>query len=167
MKNGSVGPTFGCFCCRGLGHQDTVVVSALVDSGVAINLIDQHLVEELRLATRPSETPLRVMVVDNRPIWNCLITCQTIPLILQDLIDHYVITYSDYILIYSASYDDHISHVTTVLTRLLCHHEKCEFHKDSITLLGYMISKRGVEMDCREVRVVTDWPELTNVKELQ
>ncbi|KAK3559954.1 hypothetical protein QTP86_030312, partial [Hemibagrus guttatus] len=62
---------------------DTVVVSALVDSGVAINLIDQHLVEELRLATRPSKTPLRVMVVDNRPIWNCLITCQTIPLILQ------------------------------------------------------------------------------------
>ncbi|KAK3513637.1 hypothetical protein QTP70_028824 [Hemibagrus guttatus] len=92
--------------------------------------------------------------------------------IFKDLIDLYVVIYIDDILIYSASYDNHVHHVTTVLTWLLCHQlyvkaKKCEFHKDSIKFLGYVILKRGVEMDCSKVRAVTDWPELTTVKDLQ
>ncbi|KAK3519842.1 hypothetical protein QTP70_006677 [Hemibagrus guttatus] len=69
--------------------------------------------------------------------------------IFKDLINKYVITYIDNILIYSTSYNNHIHNVRTVLTRLLQHQlyvkaEKCEFHKDTITFLGYIISQRGV-----------------------
>ncbi|KAK3516623.1 hypothetical protein QTP70_022039 [Hemibagrus guttatus] len=55
----------------------------LVDSGGAINLINHHLVEELRLPTLPCGTPLRVTAVDNRPIRKSFITRQTIPMTLQ------------------------------------------------------------------------------------
>ncbi|KAK3534036.1 hypothetical protein QTP86_000631 [Hemibagrus guttatus] len=55
----------------------------LVDSGVAINLIDHHLVEELRLPVRLCETQLWVTAVDNQPIGEGLITHITTPLTLQ------------------------------------------------------------------------------------
>ncbi|KAK3552679.1 hypothetical protein QTP86_020834 [Hemibagrus guttatus] len=47
---------------------------------------------------------------------------------------------------------EHIKHVLEVLAHLLQHSlfikaEKCEFHEDTITFLGYMISQKGVEMD--------------------
>ncbi|KAK3545984.1 hypothetical protein QTP70_018816 [Hemibagrus guttatus] len=63
-------------------------------------------------------------------------------------------------------------HVREVLSRLQQHHlyvklEKCEFHWATVTFLGYMISRRGVEMDVVKVRVVTDWPAPTMVRELQ
>ncbi|KAK3561430.1 hypothetical protein QTP86_002543 [Hemibagrus guttatus] len=53
-----------------------VVVSALVDSGAAVNLIDHHLVEELYL---PCETPLQVMAINNRPNGKGLSVQQTTP----------------------------------------------------------------------------------------
>ncbi|KAK3538552.1 hypothetical protein QTP86_006716 [Hemibagrus guttatus] len=92
--------------------------------------------------------------------------------IFKDIINQYVITYIDDILIYSTSYDDHVHHVQTVLTRLLHHQfyvkaEKCEFHKNSIKFLGYVISQMGVEMDSSKVKAVTDRPEPTTIKELQ
>ncbi|KAK3545947.1 hypothetical protein QTP70_016963 [Hemibagrus guttatus] len=92
--------------------------------------------------------------------------------IFRDAINQYVITYIDDILIYSATYVEHVCHIRNVLTRLLQHQlyvksEKCEFHKDSITFLGYVISQKRVEMDTSKVRTVMDWPELTTVKELQ
>lgn len=65
--------------------------------------------------------------------------------ILKDLIGHYVTAYIDDILIYSASYDDHVHHIRTVQTHQLLHYQifvkakKCEFHRDSITFLGYII----------------------------
>ncbi|KAK3518591.1 hypothetical protein QTP70_004087 [Hemibagrus guttatus] len=77
--------------------------------------------------------------------------------IFKYLLGSYVITYIDDILIYSATYKDHICHVTTVLTRLLHNQlyvkaEKCEFHMDSIMFLGNVISKKGVEMDSSKVK---------------
>lgn len=77
------------------------------------------------------------------------------------LIDHCVVTYIDDILIYSSSYDGHVLHVRTVLTRLqqqqLCFKaEKCEFHKNSLIFLRYVISLKRVEMDSGKVRAVMD-----------
>lgn len=86
--------------------------------------------------------------------------------------DKYVIAYIDDILIYSPLYQDHVLHVRMVLTRLLRHQlyvkaKKCEFHQETITFLGYMISWRGVEMDTCKVKAVMDWPKSTKVKDLQ
>ncbi|KAK3570670.1 hypothetical protein QTP86_024756 [Hemibagrus guttatus] len=45
--------------------------------------------------------------------------------------------------------------------------EKCEFHRTTITFLGYVISRQGVEMDLTKLRAVTEWPNPTKIKELQ
>ncbi|KAK3574414.1 hypothetical protein QTP86_006579 [Hemibagrus guttatus] len=85
---------------------------------------------------------------------------------------HGVIAYIDDILVYSKSLEEHVLHVREVLSRLQRHHlyvklEKCEFHRRTVTFLGYVISQRGVEMDMVKVRAVTDWPAPTTVRELQ
>ncbi|KAK3507064.1 hypothetical protein QTP70_003874 [Hemibagrus guttatus] len=92
--------------------------------------------------------------------------------IFKDMLNCYVIVYIDDLLIYSTNREEHACHVRTILTRLLQYQlyakaEKCEFHKDSITFLGYVISRWGVEMDADKVKAVTDWPEPTTVKKLQ
>ncbi|KAK3531983.1 hypothetical protein QTP86_002274 [Hemibagrus guttatus] len=68
--------------------------------------------------------------------------------------------------------EEHVRQVREVLTRLQRHHlyvklEKCEFHRTTVTFLGYVISHQGVEMDVAKVRAVTEWPAPTTVRELQ
>ncbi|KAK3523070.1 hypothetical protein QTP86_012653 [Hemibagrus guttatus] len=67
---------------------------------------------------------------------------------------------------------DHVRQVREVLARLQQHHlfvklEKCEFHRTTVTFLGYVISPRGVEMDTNKVRAVSEWPASATIKELQ
>ncbi|KAK3571260.1 hypothetical protein QTP86_005974 [Hemibagrus guttatus] len=92
--------------------------------------------------------------------------------VFQDLLGKGVIAYIDDILVYSKSLEEHVLHVREVLSRLQRHHlyvklEKCEFHRTTVTFLGYVIFQRGVEMDMVKVRAVTDWPAPTTVRELQ
>ncbi|KAK3556046.1 hypothetical protein QTP70_001857 [Hemibagrus guttatus] len=83
-----------------------------------------------------------------------------------------VIAYIDDILVYSASMEDHVRQVWEVLTRLQRHHlfvkqEKCEFHRTTVTFLGYVISHQGVEMDVDKVRAMTEWSAPATIQELQ
>lgn len=64
--------------------------------------------------------------------------------VFRDMLNHYVIAYIDDILIYSPNLEQHITHVRAILRRLADHHlyvklEKCEFHRPSVTFLGYII----------------------------
>ncbi|KAK3534931.1 hypothetical protein QTP70_002016 [Hemibagrus guttatus] len=45
--------------------------------------------------------------------------------------------------------------------------EKCEFHVQRMSFLGYNVSYQGVEMDNSKITAVTEWPRPTTVKELQ
>ncbi|KAK3573221.1 hypothetical protein QTP86_015130 [Hemibagrus guttatus] len=92
--------------------------------------------------------------------------------VFQDILGKWVIAYIDDILVYSTSLEEHIHHVRAVLSRLQQNHlyvkpEKCEFHRTTITFLGYVILRQGVEMDLTKVQTVTEWPNPTTVKELQ
>ncbi len=92
--------------------------------------------------------------------------------IFRDMLDRWVIVYIDDILIYSDTQEEHIRHVRSVLKRLLQHQlyvkaEKCEFHRTTPILLGYIISQDGVSMDDKKVQAVLDWPQPQTVKELQ
>ncbi|KAK3524119.1 hypothetical protein QTP70_017974 [Hemibagrus guttatus] len=56
-----------------------------------------------------------------------------------------VIGYIDDIMVYSASFKEHVRHVRTVLShlqrnRLYVKQEKCEFHCNNVMFLGYVIS---------------------------
>ncbi|KAK3544929.1 hypothetical protein QTP86_029225 [Hemibagrus guttatus] len=88
--------------------------------------------------------------------------------VFQDLLGKGVIAYIDDILVYSTSMEEHVRQVREVLTRLQQHHlyvklEKCEFHRSTVTSLGYVISRHGVEMDVGKVQAVTKWPAPTTV----
>ncbi|KAK3570304.1 hypothetical protein QTP86_017185 [Hemibagrus guttatus] len=92
--------------------------------------------------------------------------------VFQDLLGKWVIVYIDDILVYSKSLEEQVLHVREVLSHLQQHHlyvklEKCKVHRTTVTFLGYVISRQGVEMDMAKVRVVTDWPAPTTVRELQ
>ncbi|KAK3531229.1 hypothetical protein QTP70_015226, partial [Hemibagrus guttatus] len=92
--------------------------------------------------------------------------------VFHDLLGRWVIAYIDDILVYSNSPEEHVRHVREVLSRLQRHHlyvklEKCEFHRTTVTFLGYVISQRGVEMDAVKVRSVTEWPAPTTIREMQ
>ncbi|KAK3553203.1 hypothetical protein QTP86_031797 [Hemibagrus guttatus] len=89
-----------------------------------------------------------------------------------DLLGKGVIAYIDDILVYSSSMEEHVRMAREVLGRLQQHHlyaklEKCEFHRSTVTFLGYVISRHGVEMDVVKVQAVTEWPAPNSVRELQ
>ena len=44
---------------------------------------------------------------------------------------------------------------------------KCEFHKDSIEYLGFIISIDGLRMAQDKVQIILDWPEPRRVKDIQ
>ncbi|KAK3551051.1 hypothetical protein QTP70_011507 [Hemibagrus guttatus] len=88
--------------------------------------------------------------------------------VFQDLLGRGVIAYIDDILVYSTSMQDHVRLVREVLARLQRHHsfvklEKCEFHRATVTFLGYVISHQGVEMDVNKVRAVTERSALATI----
>ncbi len=92
--------------------------------------------------------------------------------VFRDMLNQWVIVYIVDILIYSETYEEHVRHVRTVLKRLLQHQlyakaEKCEFHQETISFLGYVISSGGVAMDEQKVQAVVNWPQPTTLKELQ
>ncbi|KAK3522991.1 hypothetical protein QTP86_010489 [Hemibagrus guttatus] len=89
--------------------------------------------------------------------------------VFQDLLGKWVIAYIDDILVYSTTMEEHVCHVGEVLSRLQRHHlyvkpEKCEFHRTTVTFLGYVISRQGVEMDAVKVQAVTEWSSPTTVQ---
>ncbi|XDV19520.1 hypothetical protein PO909_024978 [Leuciscus waleckii] len=86
--------------------------------------------------------------------------------IFKDLLNQFVVAYIDDILIYSKYEAEHINHVKIVLSRLLENQlyvkaEKCEFHVNQTSFLGYHISHHGVKMDGLKVQAVTEWPQPT------
>ncbi len=92
--------------------------------------------------------------------------------VFRDMLNQWVIVYIDDILIYSETYEEHVIHLRTVLKRPLQHQlyakaEKCEFHQEAISFLGYIISSGGVAMDEQKVQAVVNWPQPTTLKELQ
>ncbi|KAI4874420.1 hypothetical protein NFI96_032055 [Prochilodus magdalenae] len=44
---------------------------------------------------------------------------------------------------------------------------KCEFHKSTLSYLGYILSPQGVQMDDSKIQAVLKWPQPHTVKELQ
>ena len=92
--------------------------------------------------------------------------------VLRDFINRFVVVYLDDILIYSGSMEEHISHVCQVLTRLLENRlfvkaEKCDFHVDTVSFLGYIIQSGSIKPDPEKIRAVEEWPVPKSRKELQ
>ena len=92
--------------------------------------------------------------------------------IFYDLLNVCVIIYLDNILIYSNNMFEHHQHVKEVLKHL-CKAglydkaEKYEFHSKLVEYLGYILSSSGLTMFNNKVKIIQDWPESKEVKDIQ
>ncbi|MBW0523644.1 hypothetical protein O181_063359 [Austropuccinia psidii MF-1] len=83
--------------------------------------------------------------------------------IFQNLHDVYVVVYFDDIMVFSKSGEEHVTHVSTVLSRLRANNlfstaSKCLFHVSSVEYHGYVVSSEGLKMDQAEVQQILNWP---------
>jgi hypothetical protein len=90
---------------------------------------------------------------------------------LKPLLRICVIVFFDDILIYSASFEQHLQHIQQVLELLsrdqwLLKLSKCRFAQQSIAYLGHVISAEGVATDPSKVDTIKQWPRPVDVKEL-
>ncbi|MBW0551647.1 hypothetical protein O181_091362 [Austropuccinia psidii MF-1] len=72
--------------------------------------------------------------------------------IFYDLLDIYVVVYLDDIMVFSKSEEEHVTCVSTVLSRLTINNlfakvSKCLFPVTSVEYLGYVVSSKGLNMD--------------------
>jgi hypothetical protein len=84
--------------------------------------------------------------------------------ILQPYLDNFVVVYLDDILIYSKTFEDHVTHVRLVLealrtNELRCALDKCTFATQQLTYLGFVIGPNGVQADPKKTAPIADWPE--------
>ncbi|MBW0564936.1 hypothetical protein O181_104651 [Austropuccinia psidii MF-1] len=92
--------------------------------------------------------------------------------IFYDLLDIYVVVYLDDIMVFSKSEEEHVTHVSTVLSRLRANNlfakaSKCLFHVTSVEYLGYVVSSEGLKMDQAKFQQILNWPPPRNLKALQ
>ena len=97
---------------------------------------------------------------------------QHINTVLHGLIDYIAIIYLDDILIYSSDPAEHTGHVRQVLERLqkaelYANLGKCEFHTNSVSFLGFVVSPNDLRMERDRIEAVATWPTPTTIKEVQ
>ncbi|MBW0591294.1 hypothetical protein O181_131009 [Austropuccinia psidii MF-1] len=75
-------------------------------------------------------------------------------------------------MVFSKSEEEHVTHVSTVLSRLRANNlfakaSKCLFHVCSVEYLGYVVSSEGLKMDQAKIQHILIWPPPRNLKALQ
>jgi hypothetical protein len=104
---------------------------------------------------------------------NAPATCQAfLSNILRPYLDEFCVCYVDDILVYSKTREEHVKHVKKIIealeeAQLYLKGEKCEFFKQEVTFLGYVITPNGMQMDKSKVEAVEKWEYPTSIKELQ
>ena len=78
----------------------------------------------------------------------------------------------DDILVYSDTRDQHVKHVKMVLDalkqkKLKIKPEKCKFHVNEITFLGFVITLGNIQMETTKMDNIQIWPAPKNIKDLQ
>eukprot|EP00833_Pecoramyces_ruminatium_P005437 jgi/Orpsp1_1/1179469/evm.model.c7180000069456.1 len=92
--------------------------------------------------------------------------------VLRPYLEKFVILYLDDILIFSDDLETHHKQVRQVLETLLENNlyvklEKCEFDKNEVEFLGYVLSGKGVSIDPKKIKSIKEWPIPTCVKDVQ
>jgi hypothetical protein len=92
--------------------------------------------------------------------------------LLREALDEYVIVYLDDILIYSKTKEEHFRHIRRVFELLESEKfylklNKCEFAKESISFVGYIISQGIIRMDDRKIQAIKNWPRSKTTRHIR
>ena len=90
--------------------------------------------------------------------------------IFGDYMGKFMVVYLDDILIFSRSKEEHYEHVRLVLERLREHQlyaklSKCEFLREEVPFLGFIVSAEGIKVDPRKTAAITQWATPTEDKD--
>lgn len=83
----------------------------------------------------------------------------------------FVLVFFDDILVYSATWTDHMDHLQVVLLilrqhQLVAKRAKCLFGQTSMEYLGHVLSNQGLSVDPCKIVAVQQWPVPKNVKDV-
>lgn len=92
--------------------------------------------------------------------------------VLKPFLRDFVLVFFDDILIYSATWEDHLVHLDKVLSvlatnQLYVNQKKCLFVQARLEYLGHIVSKEGVSADPSKIQAMLDWPTPKTIKELR
>jgi len=92
--------------------------------------------------------------------------------VLKPFLRRCVLVFFDDILIYNATWTEHLQHLRAVLDILREHQlhlkrSKCSFTAASVHYLGHVISPDGVAMDASKVAAVQSWPQPRSARGLR
>ncbi|GBG42333.1 hypothetical protein CBR_g75806, partial [Chara braunii] len=92
--------------------------------------------------------------------------------VFRNQINRFVVVYSDDILVFNKSMEEHMRHLEELMqilkdTQLHLNLEKSEFGRDSVIYLGHRLSAAGLEPEATKVEVIQKWPQPANVRELR
>jgi hypothetical protein len=92
--------------------------------------------------------------------------------VLRAFLHRYVLVFFDGILVYSATWAEHLQHVRVVFQELRAHslslkQSKCSFGAQGVAYLGHVIIGDGVAMDPSKIEAVQSWPTPTTVRALR
>ena len=96
---------------------------------------------------------------------------QLMDVVLEGL-ESFAVAYIDDILIFSTTLEEHWEHIATVFARLEQHNlkmklKKCQFLRDEINYLGFVVTKDGIKPEAEKVRAIRDMKPPTTVREVR
>ena len=76
------------------------------------------------------------------------------------------------ILIYFETFEKHVKYVKKILNcfikkELRLKFEKCEFHKQKIKFLKFLINNKKIKIDLKKIKTIENWKSSKNVKKIQ
>ena len=89
--------------------------------------------------------------------------------IMQPFLRKFVAVFLDDVLIYSRTWEEHLSHVSQVLTvlrkhELYCKPSKCVFGTPSVGFLGHRVTGTTLTVDDDKVQAVKEWPTPSDIR---
>ena len=86
--------------------------------------------------------------------------------------DQFVVVFIDDILVNLKDRENHNTHLLVVLEtlrkeQLYAKLSKCEFWLNEVSIIGYIVSKEGIRMDPKKIKVIVEWKPPRNVTEVR
>ena len=91
--------------------------------------------------------------------------------VFRPYVDQFVVVFIDDILVYSKDRENHDTHLRVVLetlrkVQLYAKLSKCEFWLNEVSFLGHIVSKEGIRVDPKKIKVVVEWKPPRKVTEV-